>query len=466
MGDPVAVAAVDFGASSIRVCWVDLGLRPPELEVVHRYNHRPIADSAGHLRWDWDRLVAEMEKGLALALDRGPLASIGVDTWGVDYGLLGHRGELVAPPFSYRDSRTDGFAAVVDRIGEDSLYATTGLQLQPFNTIFQVAVHDGDELAWARHLLLLPELLVHHLTGAVVAEPTSAGTTGLVDIHTGEWSAELAETVGLSRALLAPIEPAGSCVGRWRSVPVRLVGGHDTGSAVIAMGAAPGAGSAFVSSGTWLLVGREQGAPNLSDAARRANFSNERGALGGIRFLKNLAGSWLIEGCRAAWDDPPIAELMAAASRLSLKVVSEPGPIVDVTDPRFLHPEDMLGEVTSAAGLPRETSPAIVVRCIIDSMAAGTAQVIDELDAIGGRDHNSVTSVSDVYVFGGAQSALYRHALGSRTGLTVRAGPDEATALGNALVQGIALGVYRDVNEARASLEADEVDEDEEDNNP
>ena len=435
-----AVVAVDFGASSIRVCRVDLAERPPAIDVVHRVPHGPVADGRGRLRWDWDRLVAEMDRGLAAALDHGPVASIGADTWGVDYGLLDRRGELVAPPVSYRDARTDDVhREVVDRIGAERLYRTTGIQLQPFNTLFQIAADERDQLAAARHLLMLPELLVHHLTGEITAERTSAGTTALVDIATGDWSAELADAVGLDTRLLAPIAPAGTPVGTWRGVPVHLVGGHDTASAVAAMGAAPTAGSAFVSAGTWLLVGREQPEPDTSEAARLANFTNEAGCLGGVRFLRNLAGSWLIEGCRPAWGDRPVDELLAAAEAST----APPGAIVDVADARFLHPEDMLAEVTSAAGLARDASPAVVVRVVVESAAAGTADVLRRL---GG--------VTDVHVFGGgSQSELYRRALAERSGVPVHAGPVEATALGNALVQGVALGVFADLADARAHLQ-------------
>jgi rhamnulokinase len=446
------VVAVDFGASSIRVCRVGLGDGPPDVDVVHRYAHGPVPDASGHLRWDWPRLVAEMERGLLAALARGPVASIGIDTWGVDYGLLDARGRLLSPPFSYRDNRTDRYQQVVDRIGEGQLYATTGVQLQPFNTIFQVAAHaavdKGEELARARHLLLLPDLLVQHLTGEVHAERTSAGTTALVDVATGHWSDSLVDTIGLRRDVLPTIEPAGTPAGTWMGVPVHLVGGHDTASAVVAMGAPhrpveAEAGAAFVSSGTWLLVGREQATPDTSEAARQANFSNEPGALGGFRFLKNLAGGWLIEGCRPAWGDPPVAGLLTAAAGVEQDV-----PIVDVTDPRFLHPGDMLGEVTAAAGLSRDTPPTVVVRCLVESMAAGTATVLDHL---GG--------VTEVHVFGGAQSELFRARLAARSGLPVVQGPVEATALGNALVQGIALGMFPDLATARASLDRD-VDSD------
>jgi len=432
------VVAVDFGASSIRVCRVDLGARPPAVEVVHRHGHGPVTDGAGHLRWDWDRLVAEMDAGLAAAAARGPVASIGVDTWGVDYGLLDDRGELVAPPFSYRDHRTAGYASVVAAAGGPAaLYATTGVQLQAFNTIFQVAAHDRGELARARHLVLLPELLVHHLTGAILAERTSAGTTGLVDITAGDWSADLAAAAGLDPALLPPIAAAGERAGAWRGIPVHLVGGHDTASAVVAMGAAPGPHAAFVSAGTWLLVGREQAAPDLGEAARAGNFTNEIGALGGVRFLKNLAGSWLIDGCRRAWGDPPVADLLAAAAD-----VDDELPLLDVADERFLHPSDMLAEVTAALGLAIDAAPPLVLAAVVASQAGGTAAVLDRL---GGVD--------DVAVFGGGgRSALYRRSLAARTGLPVVQGPVEATALGNALVQGIALGRYADLADARAHL--------------
>ncbi|HZA85821.1 MAG TPA: FGGY-family carbohydrate kinase [Acidimicrobiales bacterium] len=434
----VAVVAVDFGASSIRVCRVELGGGAPGLSVVHRYGHAPAADASEHLRWDWPRLVAEMEKGLAVALEAGPVASIGLDTWGVDYGLLDGRGELVAPPMSYRDHRTAGYESVADRLGgAEALYGVTGVQMQPFNTVFQVAAHDREELARARHLLMLPELLVHHLTGEVVGERTSAGTTGLVDIRTGEWSTALAEAVGLDPVVLPPILAAGSRVGSWQGVPVHLVGGHDTASAVVAMGAHPGAGSAFVSAGTWSIVGREQAEPDLSAAARVANFANEIGALGGVRLLKNLAGAWLIERCRPAWCDPPIADLIAAAAA----TVDGPERVLDVADPRFLNPDDMLAAVTTDLGLPGNAPPPVVVRGVVESQAAGTAAVLRQLG-----------DVTDVHVFGGAQSALYRRLLAERTGLPVCAGPVEATALGNALVQGLALGVYDDLADARRHL--------------
>jgi rhamnulokinase len=433
------VAAVDFGATSVRVCRVSLGDRPPRMEVVHRQSHEPVDDGSGTLRWRWAELVAEMETGLAAALERGPLASIGIDTWGVDYGLVDERGALVAPPVSYRDRRTDGYRAVVERIGEAALFACTGLQLQPFNTLFQLAAHDRAELGRARHVLLLPELLVHHLTGAVLAERTSAGTTQLVDIATGGWSGELADSIGLDPALLPPIHAAGHRAGTWQGVPVHLVGGHDTASAVIGMGGGGGPDTVFASAGTWLLVGREQEHPWLDEAARACNVTNEVGALGGYRVLKNLAGGWLLERCRDAWAGRSVAELVDAAAALPS------GPTVDVTDPVFLNPPDMPAALAEASGLTVDADPAVFVRCVIDSLAVGTARVVDQL---GGA--------ARIQLFGGlARWRPLRDRLAEVSGLPVAVGPTEATALGNALVQGVALGVYTDVVDARSHLEED-----------
>lgn len=429
------VAAVDFGATSVRVCRIGLGDGAPDIEVVHRRSHQATHDGDGTLRWDWPRLVEAMEVGLGAALDRGPLASIGIDTWGVDYGLLDQTGALVEPPISYRDGRTAGYRTVVERLGAEALWRRTGLQLQPFNTIFQLAAHDPRTLGRARRLLLLPELLVHHLTGAVTGEATSAGTTGLVDLDTGDWAVDLVEAVGVDPSLLPPITRPGARVGTWRGVPVHLVGGHDTASAVAGMGPVR-AGTAFVSAGTWFLVGAERDRPDRTAAARAANFTNEVAVGGGFRVLRNLAGGWLVERCRAQWDGAPVAELLAAAGR------EPPGPTVDVADPRFLDPVDMVAEITAAAGLVGDAAPGAVMRVIIESMAAGIATTVDHF-----------TDVDEIAIFGGAANwELLRERVAARARCRVRQGSTEATAVGNALVQGVAIGCYPDLGAARQSL--------------
>ena len=436
----LAVAAVDFGASSIRVCRVELGDGVPRLEVVHRHEHRTRANADGTLCWDWGRLLSETERGLALALDRGPLASIGVDTWGVDYGLLDRRGDLLAPPVSYRDPRTEGaWRAVVDRVGRDRLYAISGLQLLPFNTIFQLAAQDREQLAAAAHVLMLPELVVHHLTGTITGEITSAGTTGLLDLGTGDWSDGLCTAIGLPRRVLPELAPAGTPVGTWRGVPVHLVGGHDTASAVVG-GSAPA--HAFVSSGTWLIAGREQPQPDTSNAARDAGFSNEQAVPTGVRLLRNVAGWWLVEECRRAWGGPALDDLVAEAA------ASPPIETFDACADRFVAPPHMPSEIASACGLPNDAPRGQIVRAAIDSMAATTIAVLGALPR--GAD---VPPCRGIRVFGGGVRApLFLDALRARTELEVSVGPVEATALGNALVQGCALGAYASLDEARATL--------------
>lgn len=436
------VLAVDLGATSARVAAVDLGATPPSLEIVHRFAHAPVRASDGSLRWDWDRLVGEVIRGLEAGCARGPVASIGVDTWGVDYGLLGADGALLSPPYCYRDGRTDGWKTIAERLGPEALYARTGIQLMGINTVFQLAVHDPDELRRAHRLLMLPELLIHALSGEVTGERTSAGTTGLVDAFTGAWATDLIAELGVRTDVFVPIEQPPRLAGTWRRIPVHLVAGHDTASAVTALPGPPAPGSVFVSSGTWLLVGAERDHPDVSAAARAANFSNEPGARGGVRFLKNVMGFWLLERCRAAWGDPPLELLLSEAA-----ASGDQGPVLDATDQRFLAPADMEGEVRAAAGLTATASRGAVVRCILDSLAATTARIVREVESF------LPVPVPEIHVLGGgARNPLFVEALARASGVPVRAGPAEATALGNALLQGIALGRYATVEEGRAAL--------------
>lgn len=437
------VLAVDLGATSARVAAVELAQdRPPRVEIVHRVAHVPVHGADGSVRWAWDRLVAEVVRGLTLGLQAGPVASIGVDTWGVDYGLLDAQGRLLSAPHSYRSGRTAGWEATAARLGREELYTTTGIQLMGINTVFQLAAHDRDELRRAQQLLLLPELLAHTLTGAATGEVTSAGTTGLVDLATGDWSPALLEAVGVDPGLMPGIVPAGRGLGTWRGVPVHLVAGHDTASAVAALPGVPAPGAAFVSSGSWLLVGAERAAAETSAAARAANFSNEPGALGGVRFLKNVVGLRLLEECRASWGGVGVAQLEREAAALPAG-----GPVLDVGDPRLDSPGDMAAAVIAVAGLPREAPRGVVARCVLDSLAAAVAAVVAELPAHTGMP------VPEVHLLGGGtRLPLLVALLEEACGVPVRAGPAEATATGNALVQGIALGRWPDLPAARATL--------------
>ncbi|MCD9622408.1 rhamnulokinase [Rhabdothermincola salaria] len=436
------VAAVDLGASSVRVSVVDLSRRPLDAILVHRHTHAPIRHSDGSLRWDWSRLVEEVRLGLARAREHGPITSIGVDGWGLDYGLLDRRGALVAPPHSYRDDRLTGWEQVAERIGRRRLYDTTGIQLMAGNTIFQLAAHDRRELAQARHVLMLPELLLHELCGVVVAERTTAGTTALVDHRTGTWSDELLTAIDADPGWFPEIHPFGERVGFHEGVPVHLVSGHDTACAVLAMAPDPSPAAAFLSAGTLFLVGREQAQVRTDDACFERNLSNEPGAMGGVRLLGNLPGMWLLEECRRRWDVSSVAQLLT-------DLPPRPGslPLVDVHDPAFVAPSDMPAEVRRRSGLPADADPRTIVWCIVESLAeavAASVSVLDDLDPI-----------DELLVIGGATRAqVLLDQLAERTGLPVRAGPAEATTLGNALAQGRAIGYFDDQAAARAALAA------------
>jgi rhamnulokinase len=435
-----AVAAVDCGATSVRVCRVELDTPTLEPEVVHRVPHGPVADRSGHLRWDWPRIVAGVMEGLERCVERGPLVSIGVDTWAVDYGLLDESGRLLSAPFSYRDHRTDDYRSIVDEFGKTAMYEINGLQLQPFNTIFQLARHDADELRRAARLLWLPELIVHELTGVAVTERTSAGSSGLVDVATGSWSPRLLGVAGIDQSLLGAITGAGRVVGEWRSVPVSLVAGHDTASAVAGMGPIGPGGSAFVASGTWMLAGIERSAADTSAWARARNYTNEAGALEGFRFLRNITGFWLLERCRSSWGDVGVEELLALAAGVEGDV-----PLVDVDDDNLRAPDDMLAAYTTMAQLPYDAAPGVVTRSIMESIAVRTAEVLIELRGKADFD--------DVILFGGAaRISLLVRRLEELTGNPVRVGSAEAAALGNAIVQGVALGVFGSLTEGQTRI--------------
>lgn len=436
------VLAVDLGATSVRVASVDLDKPDPEVDVVHRWRHAPVTEADGSLRWDWTGIVDHVELGLEKALESGPVASIGVDGWGVDYGIIDAEGELVDLPYSYRDNRTDGWEATADRIGHDRLYEITGIQLMGINTIFQLAADTSNRLASARHILLLPDLLVNHLTGWVGCELSNMSTTGLMDAREHIWADELIEAIGVPRALFPRPASAGTPVGSWRDMPVNLVGSHDTASAFLGVPFQPEVRSVFVSAGSWVIVGVERDDPDTSDRARQLNFSNEGGGMGGVRFLKNVVGFWILERCREAWGDPSIEDLIAEASAVEGDV-----PTFDARDHRFVSSTDMLTEVTAAASLPNDAPQALVVRSIIESIVAGVVRVIREIADVTGQP-----PAQAVLVGGGSRIPLVRELLARRSGIDVVVGSAEATALGNAIVQGVAIGHFADLGEARRWL--------------
>jgi rhamnulokinase len=428
------VAAVDMGATSVRVAVVDLAAEVARVEVVHRWPHAPETRADGSVRWRWDQLLANVHDGLERALASGPLASIGVDGWGVDYGLLGDDGHLLSDPHSYRSARTARWREVASELGEAALYRRTGVQLMPINTIFQLAAHDPAELRSARRLVMLPELVAYELTGAIASERSNAGTTGLLDVQTGDWALDVAEAIGVDPGILPVPEMAGRRLGAYRDVPVHLVAAHDTACAFAASPLSE-SGRAFLSAGTWFLVGVERAVLDLSEDAREANFSNEIGALGGYRFLKNVTGFWLLEQCAARWGT-------TARELLEVALDVPDAPVFDVRDERFLAPERMDDEVRAAAGLGPGASHALVARSIVESVASAVGGVVDEI-----REREPVEEL--VVVGGGVASSLVRERLAEHARARLVPSATEATALGNAMLQGVALAHFPDLEHAR-----------------
>jgi len=451
MSGVTTVVAVDLGASSGRVMLARVGPDVLELTEVHRFANEPVPlprhDGVG-LHWDVVGLFREVVTGLRAAgahLAGGErVAAIGIDTWAVDYGLLDTAGELLGTPYCYRDPRgATGVERVHALVPPPELYRRTGLQFLPFTTVYQLAAEAGSaRREAAATVLLLPDLLGYWLTGAVGAEVTNASTTGLLDPRTRRWDLALAARTGLDPGLLPPLRQPGDVVGTLlphvaaatglpASTPVVAVGSHDTASAVVAVPAS-GPGAAYISSGTWSLVGVELAAPVLTEAARAANFTNEGGVDGRVRFLRNVMGLWLLTESVRAWGGG-LAAVLAAAGRLPAG-----GPVFDPDDPAFLPPGDMPARIEvacRAAGVPVPRGPAAVARSILDSLAAAYARTVDDAGRLSG------TSAGVLHVVGGgARNDLLCGLTATATGLPVLAGPVEATALGNVLVSARALG--------------------------
>jgi rhamnulokinase len=433
----VTVAAVDLGASGGRVMAGQVGTEGVELHEVHRFPNEPVA-AGGTLYWDILRLYAEVRHGLAAAVRRFALASVGIDSWGVDFGLLDASGALLGNPVHYRDARTTGVPARVHAaVPAAELYAVTGIQHLPFNTIYQLAA--TPTVRHAATMLLIPDLLAYWLTGTSGAEITNASTTSLLDVRTQAWATQVIEKAGLPPRIFPPLRRPGEIIGPviepnglGSPLPVIAVASHDTASAVAAVPSA-GPGFAYISSGTWSLAGMELDAPVLTTASRAANFTNETGIDGTIRYLRNLTGLWLLQQSLHSWPGASLDDLLAEAARLPrLRFV------IDPDDPVFVPPGDMTGRIAAWLGGRGEAvpaGPAETVRCILDSLALAYRRAIAEAQSLSGR-HADVVHV----VGGGARNELLCQLTADATGLPVIAGPAEATCFGNVLVQARALG--------------------------
>ena len=445
-----SVAAVDLGATSGRVIvgHVDAAAGRLELDQVARFPNGPVRLASG-LHWDLTGLYRDLTRGLADAFRREPgVASIGVDSWAVDYGLL--RGDRVlGEPFHYRDERNERAVERVHAVVPfEELYRRNGLQFLPFNTVYQLAAEQsGGLLDLADSMLLIPDLIGFQLTGTRVAELTNASTTGLVGVETGEWDYALMERLGLEASVLPRLVSPGASLGALRpdvaadlgapaGVEVVAVGSHDTASAVVAV-PMRAESAAYISCGTWGLVGVELEQPVTTDAAREANFTNEGGVDGRVRFLHNVMGLWLLSESVRWWERDgssiDLPELLAQAAAVTTDVT-----VFDANDPRFLAPGDLPGRIAewcAERGVPAPQSRAEFARSIIESLAEAFAGAVRSASILSGVDVETIHVVG-----GGALNELLCRRTADRSGLPVLAGPVEATAIGNVLVQARAAG--------------------------
>lgn len=434
--------AIDLGASSGRVALGTLRDGQLAVEVLHRFPNGGIP-VAGGLYWDILGLWREVLHGLKLASSHGDIASVGVNSWAVDYGLLDAQGELLGQVHHYRSARLNGvMERVRAQLSDEAIYQGTGIQFLPFNTLYQLASEHPERLAQAQTLLLVPDLLHSWLCGARVAEQTNASTTQFYDPRTGDWNRELLTQAGLPQHFLPPIVGPGTDLGPLtpevisetglRGTRVIAPATHDTASAVAAV-PAEGKGWAYVSSGTWSLVGIETPQPVLTAEALAINLTNEAGVGGTTRLLKNVMGLWIIQECRRAWN-AEFTELYADAAQ-----VAGGGPLIDPDDPRFLAPgTDMPQRVQAYCAETNQQVPqreAELVRCVLESLAHRTAEVLAELEQVTGQ------GIQTVYIVGGgSQGPLLNQLIADLSGRTVVAGPVEATLIGNLLVQAEACG--------------------------
>jgi rhamnulokinase len=452
--------AFDFGAESGRAVLAHLQSGILTIEEVHRFANEPV-EYGGSLHWDVARLWFEVRKALA-RLSEVELAGIGVDAWGVDYALLGEGGELLENPYHYRDRRNDGVVEeVIGKLGKEEIYAATGIQFMPINTLYQLFAAQRQTpkvLAAAKYLLTIPDLFNYWLTGNAVCEFTNATTTQMVDPLKRGWATGLMQRLELPAHLPAPIVEPGSILGillpniagqsALAGTTVIAPACHDTGSAVAAISARDG--TAFLSSGTWSLLGTELDSPVITPDALRLNFTNEGGVGGTTRLLKNVMGLWMLQGCRSSWTaqghNYEYRELIELAAR-------EPSfrYLVDPDDELFLRPANMLAAIDkfcTQTHQPIPQEPGAYVRTVLESLAFKYRLVLRNLEHVTGKGIEQIRIIG-----GGSKNRLLNQLTADATGRKVLAGPAEATALGNVAIQILATGQASSLPEVRALVD-------------
>ena len=467
--------AIDIGASSGRHILGRVENGKIVLEEVFRFVNSQVRKD-GHDCWDIDRLVASVKEGIDVALAKGPIDSIGLDTWGVDFVLLDEQGNRCSDAVAYRDMRTAGADAEIEKevLSFADLYARAGIQKTSFNTIYQLWAlkkEHPEQLAKAAHFLTVPEYLNYALTGKIVHEYTDSSTTSLLDAVKKDWDYDLIEKLGLPTKIFGKLEMPGATVGECKGVKVVLPALHDTGSAYLAVPARDDK-AVYLSSGTWSLLGVENEKPITTKAACLANFTNEGGAWGRYRFLKNIMGLWMIQSIRRELNGVKYVEGKdgeATEEALAKLTDYEKGKeysfgdlsniargetnytiTVDVNEQRFMNPASMIGEVMAAAS--EEGRPPVTVaelmQCVYRSLAECYADAIRNLSELTGITYTSINIVG-----GGCQDRYLNALTAEATGLEVFTGPIEGTAIGNLIVQMIAGGEFADLAEARKAIQ-------------
>ena len=451
--------AFDFGAESGRAVLGRLHGGILTIEEVHRFPNEPV-EYGGSLHWDAPRLWLEVQKALTKVEDVS-LAGIGVDAWGVDYALVGEGGELLQNPYHYRDRRTQGMMEEVFRVvPKEEIYRATGIQFMPINTLYQLFAAQRQApslLSGAKYLLTIPDLFNYWLTGKAVCEFTNATTTQLVDPVRRRWATELMQKLGLSRALPAPIVEPGTVLGSLlpslaatylAGTPVIAPACHDTGSAVAAITARDG--TAFLSSGTWSLIGTEVDKPVVTSEALRANFTNEGGVNGTTRLLKNVMGLWMLQGCRNCWSARGQTVEYRELVELS-KNEKAFAHLVDPDDESFLRSSNMLSAIDAFCNRTHQPAPmtrGAYVRCVLESLALKYRLVLHSLEQICGQRIEQIRVIG-----GGSKNRMLNQCTADATGRRVLAGPAEATALGNIAIQILATGEASSLQEVRALVD-------------
>ena len=449
-----AFAAVDLGATSGRVTRGEIVDGRFVLNEVHRFAHEPLDAGAGGLLWQWDEIVNQVKIGLKKAMDLGPLDSAGIDSWAVDYGFLTSDDHLIGSVHCYRDSRTDGvLESVTAHVGRERIYSTTGIQFLFFNTIYQLVSAIGTpEYVSAAKFLLLPDLLNNHLVGSSTLEITNASTTQLLDATSRQWDFDLIEELNLRTDIFPELHEAGEVLGKIAGhgyidgLPIVAVASHDTASAVAGIPLRIDGKSAYISSGTWSLIGVEMDSPITTPLALAENVTNELGFGGTVRLLKNVTGFWLLEECRRNWrlngHEFSPEQLINLANEIQIGKF-----LIDPDDPRFAALGEMPERIANYCrekNLAVPETPAEFARCIYDSLALAYARTIRKISSVSGKEIQTIHVVG-----GGSANDLLNQLTADATGCEVLAGPVEATVMGNLAVQAIAVGAVSDLVQAR-----------------